>query len=111
MADDDPYEPVTVKLYEDDYDYIQDNWDSVSGTSRRLISGIIDAEKEFDLREDHHAMQLAILRAYKNAIAKQIQTLEAQKDKLQGEINELEEEGSEGEVLFEIDFKMNSKHL
>lgn len=111
MADDDPYEPVTVKLYEDDVDYIKENWDSVSGTSRRLISGIIDAEKEFDLREDQHAMQLGILRAYKNAIAKQIQTLEARKDELQSEIDKLEEEGSEGEVLFEIDFKMNSTKL
>ena len=111
MTDDDPYQAQSVKFYEEDLEYIKNNWDSVSGTTRRMISGVIDAEKEFDLREDHHAMQLGVLRAYKNAVAKQIQTLEAQKGKLQKEIDKLEEEGSEGEVLFEIDFRMKTKHL
>lgn len=103
-------ERIVVVLPEEEKKKWEERSDSMSGRIKRLVEAWNNAEDEHGIREDFEDINLIILKSYRNAIEKNISTLKAQKDKLDTEIDKLEEdEGSE--VLFEVEIDLKGKHL
>lgn len=101
---------IVVRLPPKEKEQWKENSKSMSGRIRRLIEAWNDAEDEHGIREDFEGINLAVLKTYRNAIEKNIQTLEAQKDKLQSEIDDIEEDEKK-EVLFEVELDLEGHNL
>lgn len=106
----DKWRDFTVKMPPEDFERYDKVCDTYSGTARKILLSWVDAVEDNGLHEDMESLELAILKSYKNAIQKNIYTLETQVDKLDKRIEEMEEDSS-GEVLFEIDLKMKQSYL
>lgn len=110
MAED-HFESVTIKLSPEDKNRYTELANSQSGTGRMLLRTWMDAVEDHNLDEEPKQMNLAILHSYKNAIEKNIESLKAQRDKLQQTIDDIESEDEEDEILVEVDLKLKRKHL
>lgn len=107
----DHFESLTIKLPPEDMEEFEENANSKSGTGRMLIKTWNEAVEEHNLKSEPEAMNRAILYAYKNSIEKHIESLKAQRDKLQETIDDIEDDEEDDEILFEVDLKMKRKHL
>lgn len=107
---DDEFTRNTVRMLKEDWEEFEERFDSKSGSARRILKTWMEVEEEHDIQEDFELAELAVLKTYKNAIEKNIQTLKSQRDKLDNRIEEIEED-SEGEVLFEVDLRMKQWKL
>jgi hypothetical protein len=100
----------SVRMKEEDWEKFGEMFDSKSGSARRILKTWMEVVEDNDLNEEFEQVELAVLKTYKNAIEKNIQTLKVQRDKLQNRIDEIEED-PDGEVLFEVELKMNQYQL
>lgn len=101
---------VSVKLPKEEKEQWQENSDSMSGRLRRIVKEWNKAEREFDLRDDFENLNYIVLNTYKNAIEKNISTLKAQRDKLEEEIEKIDQ-GEQEEVLFEVKLELEGENL
>ena len=88
---------------------VKEDWrsrrDSMAGAARQMMIAWMEYEDEHGLKEDFDDIELILLKTYLNAVEKNISQLEAQRDKLEDEIERIEEEENK-EVLLEIDIEM-----
>ena len=104
------YKRHSVRMLEEDWEKFGEKFDSKSGSARRILNTWMEVEEEHDIHEDFEQCEMAVLKTYRNAIEKNIQTLKSQRDKLNNRIEEIEEEDG-NEVLFEVDVKMKQRKL
>lgn len=112
MADNnEEWVPITVNMRKDDKEKFASGAKSVSGKARRVLLTWMEAEEEEGIRDDVQSIELACLKSYRNAIAKNINTMQHQKEKLDKKIEQMQEDGDDGEVLVELDLRMTQWDL
>lgn len=101
---------LTIKMDAEKKDYLRQNFESMSGRGNFIVENWIETEQELGIRDDVEQSQLAVLRAYRNAIAKNIQTMQHQLQKIDSKIEELEEDEGE-EILFEVQLDLEPENI
>lgn len=101
---------ITSKIPEEEIEKIDEKVDSRSRWVCELIKAWNDVEEEHGIDEDFKLMNLAVLKTYRNALDKNIQVMEAKRDKLQTKIDDIEEDKSE-EILFTVEFNFEGQKL
>jgi len=79
--------------------------DSMAGSMRQMMKAWMRYEDEHGLKEEFDDVELILLKTYRNAVEKNISQLEAQRDKLEDQIEQIEEDENK-EVLIEINIEM-----
>ena len=111
MAEDNGAEILTVRIPKSDSERFRESAETVSGKLRNLIVNCNEVEDELELRDDLQVMQCSILRMYRNAIQKNILTMEKQLEEIDDLLEDFEDEDSDSEVLVEINLDMMKKNL
>lgn len=101
---------MAVKLPEEEKETWKERSNSMSGRLRRIVEAWNEAEDEYGVREDFEGLNLVVLKSYRNAIDKNISAMKAQRDKLDKEIEKLEEDEGE-EILFKVELDLEGQHL
>lgn len=101
---------MSVRMTEEEHERFRSNSKSISGRARRILTAADEIEEEYDLRDDIEATELAVLRAYRNAIGKNIEAMKVQKEKVERQIEEIVDEDTE-EILFEIDIDIEGMNV
>lgn len=108
--DDDRWGAFTVKMRKDQIEEFDEKFKSKSGSARRILDTWMQVVEDNDIDDDLKKAELVILKTYLNAVEKNIETMKAQRDKLESRIEEMEEEDN-GEVVLEVDLRMKQWDL
>ena len=92
---------LTIRLPKIEKDKFLENTGNASQRGRSLIAAWNEVEDDLEVEDDIEMIQYMVLKTYRNAIDKNIQAMQNQRDKLQDEIEDFEDD-DEDEVLLRI---------
>jgi phosphoribosylaminoimidazole carboxylase (NCAIR synthetase) len=93
---------LTIRLPVSHKDEFIENTANASKRGRSLVAAWNQVEDDLEVDDDIQVIQYMVLKTYRNAIDKNIQAMQNQRDQLQEKIEEFEED-DEDEILLEID--------
>lgn len=102
---------MLLQLEQELKDEIDEHALNNSAFVRESARACIDVVGEEGLDEDMQELNRAILRTWKSAIEKNIQVMKQQRDKIDGRLEELEEDKVEDDVIVEINLDALKKSI